>query len=236
MWPFFCFYGGKWRAAPHYPPPEHRCVVEPFAGAAGYATRHHERDIILVERDPIIAGLWRYLIGSSASDIRRIPLLREGQTVDDLNVGPNPRALVGFWVNKGSATPKRTQSAWMRAGIRPKSFWGYEIRDRIAQQVERIKHWRIVEGDYTASPDVDATWFVDPPYSGDVGRRYRFSDIDFPSLASWSRQRRGQVIVCESEGATWLPFRPFRKTKANESKHGHKVSAEAVWLSEKVTA
>ena len=39
MWPFFCFYGGKWRAAPHYPRPAFTSVVEPFASAAGYATR-----------------------------------------------------------------------------------------------------------------------------------------------------------------------------------------------------
>ena len=38
--PFFCYYGGKWRAAPKYPPPEHDTIVEPFAGAAGYATRY----------------------------------------------------------------------------------------------------------------------------------------------------------------------------------------------------
>jgi hypothetical protein len=67
--------------------------------------------------------------------------------------------------------------------------------------------------------------------AGGVGRRYRFSDVDYDALAPWARRRQGQVIVCENEGATWLPFQPFRKTKANESRHGHKVSAEAVWMS-----
>ncbi len=33
--PFFCYFGGKWRAAPHYPTPKHAEIVEPFAGAAG---------------------------------------------------------------------------------------------------------------------------------------------------------------------------------------------------------
>ena len=80
MWPFFCFYGGKWRAAPHYPRPEHRCLVEPFAGAAGYATRYPERHVTLVEVDPIIASLWRFLIGATSADIRSIPLLRPGET------------------------------------------------------------------------------------------------------------------------------------------------------------
>jgi hypothetical protein len=62
--PFFCFYGGKWRAAT----PIHTTIVEPFAGAAGYATRYPDCNIVLVERDPIIAGLWRYLVGVKSSE------------------------------------------------------------------------------------------------------------------------------------------------------------------------
>lgn len=228
--PFFTFYGGKWRAAPHYPPPEFTTVVEPFAGSAGYATRHHERRVVLVERDPIIASLWRFLIGAKAADILSIQLLRPGETVDDLRCCDEARSLVGFWVNKGSATPKRSQSSWMRSGIRPKSFWGEETRARVAGQVGEIGHWRVVEGDcLEVAPDVEATWFVDPPYQGPVGRRYRFSEVDFTALAGWTRARRGQVIACENEGATWLPFRPWRQVKANESASGGKVSHEAIW-------
>jgi hypothetical protein len=36
--------------------------VEPFAGAAGYSLRHYLHDVVLVERDPRIAGVWRYLL------------------------------------------------------------------------------------------------------------------------------------------------------------------------------
>jgi hypothetical protein len=227
--PFFCFYGGKWRAAPHYPPPRFGMIVEPFAGAAGYATRYSERDVVLVERDPVIAGLWRFLTKATTWEIRQIPLLHPGETVDDLHVNDEARALVGFWVNKGSAQPKKSQSAWMRAGTHVTSFWGEAIRERVASQVERIRHWRVFEGDYSCVADFEATWFIDPPYAGPVGRRYRFSEIDFQSLALWTRARRGQVIACENEGATWLPFRPFRKIKANEGSNGHGVSAEAIY-------
>jgi hypothetical protein len=228
--PFFCFYGGKWRSAPHYPAPEHGTIVEPFAGAAGYATRYASHRVVLIDIDPTIAALWRFLIGSSSSDIRRIPLLRAGETVDELRASAEAKTLVGFWVNKGSAQPKISQSAWMRSGIRPKSFWGPEIRERVASQVDAIRHWRVIEGDYRTAPDVEATWFVDPPYQGSVGRRYRYSDVDFPALGRWCRGRIGQVIACENEGADWLPFRAFMHTKANESKHGGRVSREAIWL------
>lgn len=233
LWPFFCFYGGKWRTAPRYPAPTFRAIVEPFAGAAGYATRYPDLAVTLVERDPIIAALWRFLVGASRADVLSIPLLRVGQRVDELSCSNEARSLVGFWVNKGSAQPKLSQSSWMRQGIRPKSFWGTEIRARIAEQVDRIRHWQIVEGDYTAAPNGPATYFVDPPYAGPVGRRYRFSDLDHMTLGQWVRRLNGQVIVCENEGATWLPFRPFLKAKANESLHGHKVSAEAIYTQDK---
>jgi hypothetical protein len=55
--PYFVYYGGKWRAAPRYPAPRHDVIVEPFAGSAGYALRYHERKIILVEKDAVLAEL-----------------------------------------------------------------------------------------------------------------------------------------------------------------------------------
>ena len=33
----FYFYGGKRRLARYYPQPQHRVIVEPFAGSAAYA-------------------------------------------------------------------------------------------------------------------------------------------------------------------------------------------------------
>lgn len=75
MWPFFTFYGGKWRAAPRYPSPIYNTIVEPFAGAAGYAVRYYERDIILIEKDPEIAALWRYLIAADRDGDKMNPAL-----------------------------------------------------------------------------------------------------------------------------------------------------------------
>lgn len=217
--PFFCYYGGKWRAAPKYPPPLFPSIVEPFAGAAGYSTRYAERKVILIEKDPIVAALWRWLIAVPASEVRRIPLLASDQTVDDLHgCAPEARSLVGFWLNKGAASPCLKPSAWMREGLRPDSFWGEVIRERIASQVESIRHWKLIEAGYqdTGAPQVRATWHVDPPYQRQ-GIFYRCSAraIDFAHLAAWCQGLRGQVMVCEQEGADWLPFRPFGTFKAN---------------------
>lgn len=71
--PFFHFWGSKWSLARHYPAPEHDTVIEPFAGGAGYALRHYQRNVVLVERDPEIAALWRWLIRVKPSEIKRHP-------------------------------------------------------------------------------------------------------------------------------------------------------------------
>ena len=229
--PFFNFYGGKWRAAPHYPSPRFGRVIEPFAGAAGYSTRHHGLDIVLVERDQIIAGLWRWLIGTTAKEIRDLPI-EIPTTVRELGLAPGPSALIGFYCGGSSFSPRQSPSGWMRSGVSPGSYWGSKVRTRIADQVDMIKHWTVIEGDYTDSPTEDATYFVDPPYANKAGQVYRHKFTAHAALGEWCRTRPGQVIACENDGATWLPFRHFRDIKSTPGKHGKGKSAEAIWLSD----
>lgn len=109
------------------------------------------------------------------------------------------------------------------------SFWGPEVRALLASQVERIRHWTVIEGSYEQAPNIEATWFVDPPYQK-AGKHYRFRDVDFGALARWVESRHGLTITCENVGADWLPFVPFARIKSNESKHGKSVSLEAVHI------
>ena len=68
--PFWTFFGGKWRIAPKYPAPVYDTIIEPFAGEAGYALRHASAKVVLVEADPLIAGIWRWLIKVTPSEVR----------------------------------------------------------------------------------------------------------------------------------------------------------------------
>lgn len=208
--PFFSYFGGKWTLAPKYTAPEHDTIVEPFAGSAGYATRYPDRDVILVERSPVVAAMWRWLIGVSSDEVMSLPTDLSAP-LDHLS--PGARALIGFWRARGRVRPaSTTNSSWLKSGRWPTSFWGEHIRARIATQVQQIRHWRVIEGDYTAAPDVVATWFVDPPY---VGARHYTARVDnYAALATWCLSRRGLAIVCEQGGADWLPFRRFRKAKS----------------------
>lgn len=229
--PFWRFYGGKWRAAPRYPAPLHPTIVEPFAGSAGYAMRYYDRNVILADLDPVIAGIWRYLVAVRASEIRRIP---EVDHVNDLPrwVPQEARWLVGFAMNDACTAPCRRLSAGrkkLRAMGRIYEGWSEAHRERVAQQVEFIRHWVVKEGSYDSLRNRKATWFVDPPYNNRAGSYYVYADVEYRDLARWCQGRRGQIIVCENEGAAWLPFKPFAVLKAGVNGKGSK---EVIWYRE----
>jgi hypothetical protein len=219
---FFPYFGAKFMRAPKYPKPMHDSIIEPFAGAAGYSVRNHSRQVTLIDKSPYVAGVWRFLIGSSRRDILNLPLMLPGDDVIDLPICQEAKWLLGFWVNQGSSVPKRTMGG--RASNRRFGTWGEAPRERLAQQIELIDHWKIIEGDYTDAPDSHATWFIDPPYQ-DQGKQYPHQIDNFQQLAGWVKDRRGQVLACESDGADWLPFSPITTVVGST----HKITTEMLW-------
>jgi len=229
--PFWRYYGGKWRAAPRYPKPGYPTIIEPFAGAAGYAMRYPDRQVILVEKYHKVAEIWRYLIGVSPSEIQSIPLV---DSVADLPVWvpEGGRYLVGFSMNAATVAPCKVLSSGrlkLRNAGRTFEGWSENLRNRVASQVDRIKHWQIIQGEYTDAPDLEATWFVDPPYNNKAGSYYVHSDLDYIALGPWCKTLKGQVVVCENEGADWLPFREFATLKAGVNGKG---SREVIWTND----
>jgi hypothetical protein len=77
-----------------------------------------------------------------------------------------------------------------------------------SDQVECIRHWKIIEGSYDKAPDIEAHWFIDPPYTN-MGKHYAVNGIDYIKLADWCKRRSGYIQVSESADAQWLPFQPF---------------------------
>ncbi|NJL71534.1 MAG: hypothetical protein HC888_07900 [Candidatus Competibacteraceae bacterium] len=175
---------------------------------------------MLIERDPIIASVWKYLKTATREDILSIPDLEPDQSTDDLQIPQAAKWLVGLWLNRGVESPRKRPSKWMRDGIRPGSFWGDRVRKTIASQLSAIQHWDIYEGSYsTYCFPGPATWFIDPPYQL-AGRHYRFgaSQLDYGELGQWCMSREGQVIVCENEGANWLEFKGLSDIKTTRRK------------------
>jgi len=226
---FFNYFGSKAQVARHYPRPMHETIIEPFAGGAGYSLWHHHRKVILVEKSPVVAGIWRYLIGASESEIMRLPLIEPGQDAEDLACCQEARWLIGHWLAATSAkAPARRLGGYALAN--PEWWWSRTVRARLASQVGKIRHWRIIEGSYAEAPDVEASWFIDPPYQRAGVGTYACDahQLDFAQLALWCRSRRGQVTVCENEGAAWLPFHFFRSLKSMSND----VSREAIWTND----
>lgn len=200
----FKFFGSKYRLAVAYPPPAMPVIVEPFAGSAAYAVRHRRAvdRVILVERDEAVVALWRRLLAMSVDELRSLPDPVPGEWCSDL--------LVAFAAGRTTRdTPEKFRvSPRMAQRFRP-------MVNRMAGVLDECRHFEVHEGDYTSAPDIEATWFVDPPYQYISGRwdrtrggRYRHSsrDIDYDALGAWCRSRQGQVVVCDQEGADWMPW------------------------------
>lgn len=231
MKPLWPYYGSKWRDARRYGAPRGDLVIEPFAGSAGYSTFYAPKRVMLYDVDPYVVGVWQYLIRASEAEIVALPDLDVGQSVDSLKVPQEARWLIGFWLNRGSAQPKKTKTAYSARTERQQLVWSQRARERIAAELPGIRHWTITQGDYTQAPhDPAATYYVDPPY-GDKGRYYRCNDVDLGRLGAWCQSLPGHVIACEQVGATWLPFRPLASIKSSKGR-----SNEAIWTNDPAPA
>lgn len=200
MW---SYYGTKLRLAPKYPHPKFQTLIEPFAGAAQYSLLHWDREVILVDKYPVIIRVWEWLQSCSPKDITSLPEIEAGTKVSDYSWDcDEARWLIGFIIAAGVATPRNSPSPW-RTTLRPHAQ-EYKKKE-VADSLYKIKHWKFILGDYTCLENREATWFIDPPYQTG-GSQYKHSSIDYKHLAEWSKSRKGQVLVCENDKADWMDF------------------------------
>ena len=219
MW---SYYGSKTDQAKHYPPPKYDKIIEPFAGAAKYSLLYWDKEIVLCEKYEVVARIWKWLQKCSKDDILKLPMsMPQGSKVNDLVFDCEEQHwLYGFVVGKGAERPRNKVPD--RTSVARPNHIKYNLH-KIANNLYKIKHWKIIHGSYEELPNEKATWFIDPPYQNG-GKSYVENKINYPELSRWCKERKGQAIVCETIEADWMDFKPMITTHGSKRK-----TTEAIW-------
>lgn len=206
----FGYYGTKYKIISKYPAPKCSKIIEPFAGAACYSLKYWDREVLLIEKYDVIYKIWKWLQLCSKDDILSLPILKCGESVDDYTFDcEEAKWFVGFNIAAGVSTPRKTCTKW-KSTLRPN--WQINKLKYASENLHKIRHWDIRLGDYVEVDNEIATWFIDPPYQVG-GSQYKFHNINYKLLGEWSKERIGQVIVCEHVGADWLSFKVLTSHK-----------------------
>lgn len=227
----FYFYGGKRRLARFYPAPEYPTIVEPFAGSAAYSVIHlvpvkgvrRVEKVILVEKDPRVCEIWERLLSMSEDDLLKYPIPKAGSRTDDFLL------MTSACSNRIARTQEMIVTTRMPVVLR-----------RMFKQIAKVLPYvqgrvKIIEGNYTKAPNIEATWFIDPPYHVNGRPQSRgmgyaegcnSAALDYAKLAEWCRHRKGQKIVCEQDGADWLPFEHLRLARNSIGQN----TTEVMWV------
>lgn len=213
MW---SYYGSKSKLVKYYLPPKYGKIIEPFGGTAKYALRYWENDVIITELFHKIFKIWKFLQQASKNDILSLPDVGYKEKTP-ITLSDPERWLIGFCIGRGSPRPATMGHKF--------NNWTTD-KIRIANDLHKIKHWDIRNEDYKTIKNQKATWFVDPPYEK-MGYKYNFNKVDYDFLGDWCRDRKGFVIACENQDATWLHFTPIKTFRG-----GQKTNIESVWYNE----
>lgn len=211
----FPYFGKKFRNAKLYPTPKYQTIVEPFAGSMGYSLHYRPDRAIGIEADDRVVELWNRSLTLEA--VPRVPEI--GSKTDDLLV-----KLCSY------SEHSLTTYGPMTVTSRMVRDWG-PIHQRILDSNRWCKaSIDYAHGSYLESPDIEATWFIDPPYQCANKRGYRFGPnlLDYEELSEFARSRQGQVIVCEQKGADWLPFKHLYEL----SSHRGSRRTEMIWTND----
>lgn len=210
----FSYYGSKSKIVDYYPPPKYGKIIEPFAGSARYSLKYFDRDVLLIDKYDVIVKLWKYLQQATPKDILNLPKAIKGEDIRIYNLTNEEKYLMGFCIGRGNMYPLNMAGDFCN--------WE-EDKKRISENLYKIKHWTIEQKDYSELENIEATWFVDPPYFVG-GYKYKHPVIDFYYLGEWCKSRNGHVIVCENTKADWLPFKPMINMQGGQTE-----TTEAIW-------
>ena len=219
----FSYYGSKSKIVDYYPPPKHKKIIEPFCGSARYSLKYWQNDVLIMDKSENLINVWKWLQQCSKNDILKLPKLTTGLDIRKIELSEIERTFLSYLVASGRPSNIVTKFMDYDNG-------NQKVYKRIADSLELIRHWEIKLGSYDELENVEATWFIDPPYMFG-GEHYKESNknIDFAKLAEWCKNRNGQTIVCENMKADWLDFKPLTKIQGACQTN----TTEAIWSNHK---
>jgi len=139
---------------------------------------------LLNEKYEVIYNIWNWLINEASSElILKHKDFFAGQDISQIDLDKAHKDLIGFCINRGSIVPKSIVQKWS-CQVASKPNWASTTAfslQRIAKLLPEIKHWKTQIGDYKNLPDIEATWFIDPPYQFG-GEHYSVNGIDYSEL------------------------------------------------------
>tara|TARA_R110000772_G_scaffold249530_2_gene363869 strand:+ start:41063 stop:41746 length:684 start_codon:yes stop_codon:yes gene_type:complete len=222
----FYYYGAKNLLSRYYPSPCYDTIIEPFAGSAAYSCynmmRNGNLNSIICDKNEDVANAWDFILNCSENDIVNYPTPKIGDYAYD------------FLIKTCSASNASSKCKKMKYTDRLDRVFQIQKR-RIIKFFPIRNRIKFILGDYRAIENTQATWFIDPPYqilnkngsvfqNGDgYSKTCNSTSLDFKELSSYCENRLGQIIVCEKEGADWLPFQKFRKNKTSLNKNYNEV-------------
>jgi hypothetical protein len=259
--PLFKYFGSKCRSSKHYPAPRYNTIYEPFCGHPSYSRRYGAgKQVLLFDLDPELIALIQWLIVADPAEIRALPheSLVVGQDIRMLGLRPEAADLVRRWQRTGNCSSWTVSNfnhivavdtstgkpKWLEGPVpngtvgKNTGMWHPRTREYLVQAVTEIRNWQAFCLDWRQIPIELAepgTWFVDPPYQH-IKNGYKVkADFDYGHLATWCKSLPGQVIVCEQEGADWLPFRPCCEVSGMRGKMRGVAGAksqEVIWTND----
>ena len=114
--------------------------------------------VILIEKNKAIYDVWRYLQTASEAELLALPDLSHNESLDDYDLTHVQKKLISLF-----ASPSRPPWRYFPK-VSGMSRWTPTRKLRLVECARRVRDWTIIHGDYTQAPDVQATWFIDPPY------------------------------------------------------------------------
>lgn len=211
----FYYFGRKWKLAKEYPTPKYPLIIEPFAGSMGFSLYHKPERALGIEADPNVFEMWDRITKLTVEEILNYPEPAVGDRVFD-------RWLLMASISHGTAdteswkwTPRMTRNLKSQKNFAAKNL-GY-VQEHVEYRLDT----------YLNAPDIEATWFIDPPYQMKI-KGYKRIGLDYKELADFVMSRKGQIIVCEQLGADWLPFNELIEIKGTNNKK----TMEVLWYRE----